>query len=559
MRTDRAAILAVGILSLGLSLLLLGPALAPGYVLAYDMVWVPDLALRPDFLGTGSALPRAVPADAVIAVIDGVVPGMVLQKAMLLGSLVSAGIGHGRLLIGLGRAPMLVGATVAVWNPFVVERLWLGHWTMLLAYAVLPWVLLLATRARCRGRIPRGLPLLALIGSLSAGAGLLVGVAILAAGLRRGVIGLQLTLITLAANLPWIVAGLLHRAAATSSAEAAEAFATRSEGWLPLPLTVVSLGGVWNRDVIPSSRETFVAVIGFVLLFGLVIAGARRWWRRPGELGRRGPLVAAGVGWGLALLSGWQPEALGWLAAEVPGGGLVRDGSRLLGLAAPLLVLLVGHGTAALLTRVPDPDARPLLAGVLCVGVLATLPDAAWGGTGRLQAVPYPESWVQVRAEVGDGGGRDVLVLPYSSYRAPDWNGGRKVLDPLGRYLKPDYLSSDDLFVANVRIPGEDPRARRISHALATDTGAALEAELAGEGIGTVVTDLNSGGETPDLSAEPVRIGELTVLQIPDADVRATPGWWRWAMGAAWIIWLFVPMSSIFWHRQRDLRLAEAR
>lgn len=559
MRTDRAAILAVGILSLGLSLLLLGPALMPGYVLAYDMVWVPDLALRPDFLGTGSALPRAVPADAVIAVLDEVVPGMVLQKVVLLGSLVSAGIGHGRLLLGLGRAPMLVGATVAVWNPFVVERLWLGHWTMLLAYAALPWVMLLATRARCEGRVPRGLPLLALIGSLSAGAGLVVGVAILAAGLRRGVIGLHLTLMVLAVNLPWIVAGLLHRAAATSSAEAAVAFATRSEGWLPLPLTVFGLGGVWNRDVIPSSRETFVGVIGCLLLVCLVFAGARRWWRRPGELGHRGPLIAAGVGWGLALLSGWQPEALGWLAAEVPGGGLVRDGSRLLGLAAPLLVLLVGHGTAALLVRTPDPDARPFLAGVLCLGVLATLPDAAWGGTGRLQAVPYPGSWVQVRAEVGDGGGRDVLILPFSSYRAPDWNGGRKVLDPLGRYLKPDYLSSDDLFVADVRIPGEDPRARRINQALATESGAALEAVLAGAGIGTVVTDLDSGGETPDLSTDPVRIGELTVLRIPHAVAVTTPGWWRWAMGSAWIIWLVVPVSSVFWRRQRDLRLTETR
>ena len=36
-----------------LTLLVLGPALAPGYVLSYDMVWVPDLALRSDFLGVG--------------------------------------------------------------------------------------------------------------------------------------------------------------------------------------------------------------------------------------------------------------------------------------------------------------------------------------------------------------------------------------------------------------------------------------------------------------------------------------------------------------------------
>lgn len=557
MRTDRAAILAVGILSLSLSLLLLGPALFPGYVLAYDMVWVPDLALRPDFLGTGSALPRAVPADAVVSVLDEVVPGSLLQKMVLLGSLVSAGVGHGRLLLGLGRGPMLVGATVAIWNPFVVERLWLGHWTMLLAYAVLPWLLLLAARVRREGRIPRGLPFLAVIGSLSAGAGLLVGVAVLAVGLRRGLVALRLVVVVLAANLPWIAAGLLHRAEATSSAEAAEAFATRSEGLLSLPLTVFGLGGVWNRDVIPSSRETFVGVLALVFLLVLVGAGARRWWREPGELSRRGPLLAAGVGWGLALISGWHPELLGWLAAQVPGGGLIRDGSRLLGLAVPLLVLLAGHGTAALLRRVPEADARPVLAGVLCLGVLATLPDAAWGGAGRLQAVSYPDSWALVRAEVGDGGGRDVLVLPFTSYRAPEWNGGRKVLDPLGRYLEPDYLSSDVLYVADQRIEGEDPRAHRVERALNASSGAELEAVLAEEGVGTVVTDLASGGESPELGEPALRIGDLTITSVPDAVSTTAPDSWRWVMGAAWIIWLAVPLGHAIGGRRRDLRLTD--
>ena len=39
-------------------------------------------------------------------------------------------------------------------------------------------------------------------------------------------------------------------------------------------------------------------------------------------------------------------------------------------------------------------------------------------------------------------------MLPFTSYRAPAWNGGRKVLDPLGRYLAPDYLADDELGVS---------------------------------------------------------------------------------------------------------------
>ena len=46
-----------------LALLMLWPVLGGGYVLTYDMVWVPELVLRPDVLGLGSGLPRAVPSD----------------------------------------------------------------------------------------------------------------------------------------------------------------------------------------------------------------------------------------------------------------------------------------------------------------------------------------------------------------------------------------------------------------------------------------------------------------------------------------------------------------
>ena len=49
-----------------------------------------------DLLGLGSALPRAVPSDAVVAVLDQVVPGMLLQKLVLVGSLVAAGSGAPR-------------------------------------------------------------------------------------------------------------------------------------------------------------------------------------------------------------------------------------------------------------------------------------------------------------------------------------------------------------------------------------------------------------------------------------------------------------------------------
>ena len=161
-----------------LAALLLGPALAPGYVLSYDMVWVPDLTLRSDFLGLATSLPRVVPSDAVVAVIDSVIPGMVLQKIVLLGSLVAGGIGAARLVMGLPMVGRLAVVTGYLWSPLVVERLLIGHWPVVIGWACLPWVLTLTHRWRSSGMLPAALPLVVVIGSLSASAGVVTAFAL---------------------------------------------------------------------------------------------------------------------------------------------------------------------------------------------------------------------------------------------------------------------------------------------------------------------------------------------------------------------------------------------
>ncbi|UUZ58844.1 hypothetical protein [Nocardioides sp. B-3] len=62
------------------------------------------------------------------------------------------------------------------------------------------------------------------------------------------------------------------------------------------------------------------------------------------------------------------------------------------------------------------------------------MPDAALGSAGRLDAVSYPTGPADVRAAVVSAPAGDVVLLPFTSYRAPEWNGGRKVLDPLPRF-----------------------------------------------------------------------------------------------------------------------------
>ncbi|WP_157571754.1 hypothetical protein [Nocardioides alkalitolerans] len=526
------------LLVVGLALLLLGPALLPGYVLSYDLVWVRDLAVTTAGWGLGDGVPRAVPSDQVVALLDEVVPGMLLQKVVLLGALVGAGCGAHRLVRTSPPAVRLAAAAVALWNPFVAERLLLGHWPVLLAYAALPWLLLAGRALRERGGA--GLPLvvapLAAVGALSASAGLTTTVALV---LLVGVVGGAtrrtwgaLGLVAVAANAPWVVAGLaagaVTRPDAGAARVAAEVFAARGPGDLPAPVAVLGLGGVWNTATVPDSltgpRAWAWAVLVVAALVGLAL--------RSGPPRRESAAVgaAAAVGLGLALLSWAAPGLLAAVATAVPGGGVLRDGSRLVGLAVPAVVL----GLAALVTaatralRGPPVVAASVVAALLPV---LLLPDLAGGAAGRLEAVAIPGAYGEARdalradAAARDLADRPVLVLPFASYRAPDWNGGRPVLDPVPRLLGGPALVSDELVVADRVVAGEDPRGPVVRAALALDTPEERSAALREAGVAYVVhargPDVDAAPESlaPDLAGTALlRDERLDVQRLEGAD-----------------------------------------
>ncbi len=140
-----------------LGMLALGPGLLPGYLLSYDMVFVPAPQFNAAMLGTAGTLPRAVPSDAVVAAIARALPADVVQKLVLLAIFVLACAGAARLLSKERMPAQLAAGVLYAWNPFVAERLILGQWALLLGYAGLPWVLAAAARpgVRVLRRVPR--------------------------------------------------------------------------------------------------------------------------------------------------------------------------------------------------------------------------------------------------------------------------------------------------------------------------------------------------------------------------------------------------------------------
>ncbi|WBQ02385.1 hypothetical protein [Kribbella sp. CA-293567] len=534
-----------------LTVLITTPLLAPGYVLGYDLVFVPDLTLRLDLFGVTTALPRAVPSDVLVAVLDELVGGQALNKLVLVAIPLLSGLGMTALWRSLQLGGPLAGAaatTLYVWNPFVAERFHLGAWALLLGYAALPWLVRGALKVR-RGEGWRGFLLASAGCALTASGGitgLLLAAALLfwpsprsdAAPQHTGGGDRRLRLLRAASspsrvflgavllNAPWLVAGLARTAAATSDPAAVPAFAARDEGYGGTLPTLLTLGGVWNADVVPGSRGQLVPVLlGFLLLL-VAVVGVVIWWRSD-RLALA--LVAAAVlAIVIAMAGVVAPGVLEWAVREVPGAGLFRDGQRYLG----PLVLLESIGFGAAVAAVLGVARLKWVVGATAVLIpIAALPTLA-GGDG-LESAQYPADWAEARRVLAaDDRPGAFIPWPFESYRAPGWNGRRPVLDPMPRYFTKPSIVPDELIVDGHRLAGEDPRATVIATALRsavrdrTDPTAVLKQQ----GVGWLVVDREAGGPSPrDFTPQLAEVfagPTVTVYSLPGApDQQAGRPW----------------------------------
>jgi hypothetical protein len=515
------------------------------------MVAVPNQVLLPAWLGLGGGLPRAVPQDAVVALLDNVLGGSLLQHLILLLTLTSAGAGAARLVWSSGPTVGMVASAAYVWSAYVAERLLIGHWGLLVAYAALPWALAAAVRVR-RGeaRAWAGLvPLLALA-ALTPTGGLLVGlvcVPVATAGgraaprVRVAVVGAAIV-----ANLPWLLPSLLNPARGASDVLGASVFALRPEGPHGALLTALGTGGIWNSAVVPASRWTLLAPLGTVVLLVLAGLGARA---AVVVLGRAASWTlaatsAAGLAW--SVLGAWSVTAAGpaWIVAHVPGAGLLRDAQKLLAPWSLLLAVCVALGVARTATvlarRSRESYVRPVVTVGSALMVVLLLPDLVWGAVGRLQPTTYPPGWDTVRAAVhSDPRTGDVLVLPWSAYRVFPWNAGTPVLDPAPRYLTRTTVVDDSLTVESgdrlLTVSGDDPRSNRVRTALAAGT---LDLGTLRElGIGLVLVEDDQRGATASVAGlEPLvppgatGAARLSLYAVPGG---ADPSPWRAPPAAA--------------------------
>jgi hypothetical protein len=488
--------------ALALALLVVAPLLKPGYFLLRDAVSTPRSYLSDTALGLMSA-PRATPQDFAIALASHVVDGGLLVKALLVIGLWLAGWGAARLvgqvLPESGAGGQFAAITVAIWNPYVGERLLQGHWSLLLGYGCLPWVAAsvltlrsaeklswpaifgLAFWIALAGLTPTGLILAAIVG--------LVCVAAPGAGQSRWMCAAVTVADAVVAALPWLTAaalGLSSTGQIWAHAPGIAAFAARAEPGLGTLGSLASLGGIWNGDSVPASRATLFAVLSAGVLLAVVASGAvalaRHRTARPLLI-----LALAAVLTPAAMATGPGLSVLHAMVDAAPGLGVLRDGQKWVALAMPGYAL-AGAGAVLTLRRWLRPASAAL---VCCAVLLLSLPDLAWGVGGKVESVRYPSDWPAVAAVINREP-TQVAVLPADTMRRFVWSGPAPVLDPLPRWLRADVLATGDLTIGGTTVLGEGNRARDVQQLL-LDGGD--PADLRRAGVGWLVVELGTPGD----------------------------------------------------------------
>jgi hypothetical protein len=548
---------------LGLGLLALGPGLRRGFLLSYDMVFVP----REPFSAAlpGLAPPRAVPSDLVIAAASRVLPADLVQKLLLLAIFVLACSGAAALLDREPWPARLAAGVFYAWNPYVAERLIIGQWALLLGYASLPWVLravLAPDLASWRGARRLGLALLPAVAGGFAAMAITALAAVPAVLLSRSARRAAVVLCGLAVgSLPWLIPSLLHPVYVDPASVAA--FAARADTPFGSLGSLLMLGGAWNAQTVPKAyggpwSALWLAVVIIALASYLLFASRPRWpsrlcWpSRPRWPGSRWP-GSRWPGLGAAAVAGLAIAALGVtvpgrdllrsLIAAWPGFAILRDAQQFL---APLaLAEAAGFGLAVAAALNPGPLARAglehpgpfghnaprpgrpahpdaagtALAVVALLAPVLLLPGLAWGAAGRLQPAAYPAGWLAAARRLDASAVRgSVLLLPWATYRTPPWNHGETVLDPWTRLLSRPVIWNDGTQVGAVALAPDAPPARGLTGAI--DGRGPLTAALRAAGVRFVLDDADAPG--PGVGAR--LPGSVVIIHQPGLTVYQLPG-----------------------------------
>ncbi len=441
------------------------PMTGSGWLLLLDWVPGPHPDLARAAVGLDGNLAHAVPFAAVSVATIGLL-GSAASWLLLALAFPVAGLGVGRL-VPLGPIARVAAGLLYCVNPFVFDRIYVGHIAFLVGYAVLPWVFasLVAASRHAKGRVTPVL-WIALIISCSIHFAWLVVIAVAAITVthRRWATvrwSLSIGVLTVLTTSYVLIGSFASRPAVTVGAVDLASYRTTGDSRYGLFLNVLGLNGFWRIG--PRLPKNDLAGWPIVLLAVLVVValGARHVWRSRANAGADVlPVVIAGIAGYLLAFGDQGPlgSAYRWAFNHVPGFAVMREPQKFLALLALAYAVLFGWGVQRAIDLASGRKGRRATAAVLLVLPLVFAPTLFLGLGGQVEAVRYPASWYRADQLMGNGDGR-ILFLPWHQYLSFPFTG-RVVANPAPNFFRRNVISGDNVELREAGTTSTSHRSR---------------------------------------------------------------------------------------------------
>ncbi len=487
----------------GVSLLILGPLLQPGYILTLDMVFTPQMPW-PDQLMPSS------PFYVMLHWLSAVIPADIIQKGILFMIFTLAGLGMYRVVHTVWAYDAKSSSSFLSWtmllpgllyqlNPFTFTRFMVGHFAVLLGYMLLPWLvrslLLFLRHPSYKKAITVAIlfTIMAIFSIHTFAISLCVTVLITTAEVirRRQVVRRYLSVLwrplglvfvlTIIGNSYWlygVVNGGGPLLATIQDFTYADrlAFATVADSTIGLFGNVLALYGFWGDNfslyTLPKDEYGWwlapTLIIGTAIILGAITAIKQR---KKHAI----PLVLVGMGATIMTMGSAGhifAESVKWLYTIFPlmdGFREPQKWSMLLPLVYACFLAYFFLWMAAAKGRLVR--IRHVVAIIATFAILVATPSLFWGASGQLSASRYPDDWYKVNALLEHN--KKVLFLPWHHYMTFGF-AHRIVANPADHFFAAHIITNDDPELAGSSAYVQYPQNRTIKAILDKSDAAAL-------------------------------------------------------------------------------------
>lgn len=432
-----------------LAFIIVLPLLSPGFILSFDIVAVPFRSAFPSFFSNNFLF------VSIWSILSRVFSTAILEKIWLFLIFFLSGWGMYRLT---GKNNVMAGifaGTFFAVNPFVYDRVLLGHWGLLLGYSLLPFVVdAISTKKTVLAAILTTLVFSIDVHFALIFAPLLFLFFLLVKNIKQTVIFAALVALL---NLNWSIGAFFGKSdliATVSSFNIYDLIAFRSfpDQHLGLVFNLLSGYGFWaeaNHYFLLPKDVLMIWPLLFLVILGLVVLGV---YKISKSGGTRDKVLVVGL---IAIIilsldfSGGVslPAARDWIIAlygNIPILRGLREPQKLIGLVMFCYAFLGALGIEYISSAVQGMKKRMLIGGLLILPFIYTFTvfGSFWG---QLKPAVYPVSWSKVKSVLdADKSKHLVLAFPWHQYMRYRFNHNQAVgnLSPL--YFGNKILSSRD-------------------------------------------------------------------------------------------------------------------